>query len=123
MEFWICMAAATAGVISALVAVYIEYHPMVAEHEESARQAWNCYYDVKSELEAERKSRLQAQEQIMVLSKQVVEAEKERKIVCKRLEGQFRENSKLKKSMRRKKKPVMRNGGRGKKRCMKEVAA
>ncbi len=121
MTFWLCMGCLAAGGGAALAVIYLEYRPLIAHHEENERQVRDSYYSVKGELEEERKIRRQAQEEIKKLSSSVIEAERERQMVCKRLKGQFRENSKLKKAMRRRKKPAMRHGGRGKKRCMKAL--
>lgn len=116
---WACIGFLVAGIVMSLAVVHIEYYPRILHHEDNERQAWKSYYDVKAELDKARLTRAEAQEQITTLSRQIIEAERERKIICKRLEGQFRKNSELRKTMRRKHKPVMKRGGRGKNRCMK----
>ena len=110
---------AAVGIVLGLLILWLfELLPMMRRHEALARCFYDERYRLENELKVERKSRKEAGEQIMVLSRQVFEADRERRDVSKRLKGQFKENSKLKKALRRKGKPPFINGGRGKSRCL-----
>lgn len=118
MTFWLWLGGAVGIALLAVVIYEIEISPVMARHEEEASRHYRIHYVLQQELEAERRSRKRAEEQIAVMTRSVIESGKDLKELQKKLKTQRRSNAKLKKTMRRKKKPIVSSGGRGKKRCM-----